>query len=188
MRRAALLLAAVLLLGSARSEPGPKPDPVIAACEAATAFAEWELARRDGKPVFSTDGVGMGIPPGPAPDSFDRFDWGDPATGKSAPPPQRTLLVALHALDGQSAVTGCASLRAMLDARHIGYGEQAVARAQEEGRAVISLSLPAASESEAVLGLANEMGPYNSSADLYLLRRDAAGKWRVVGFSPLWIS
>lgn len=188
MRRAAFLLAAVLLLGSARSGPASKPDPAIAACDAATAFAEREIGRRKGQLVFSPDSVGMGIPPGQASYDFGRFEWNEPVSARKVPPPPQALMAALYKLDSQSSISGCPSLRAMLDARHIGYGEQAVAHAQEKGWIVISMSMPAASENEAVFAEAEEMGPLNGSSDLYLLRRNTAGKWRVAGFSQLWIS
>ncbi|MES2443125.1 MAG: hypothetical protein V4574_09870 [Pseudomonadota bacterium] len=186
MRRAALLLAA-LSPGCSGPQPAAPPDPAIAACEAATAFAEQEIGRRGTELVFADEPGSMGIPPGPARD-FDRFAFYDPAGGKKISPPPAALMAALHAIESKSALSGCPSLRAMLDARHIGHGPRAVARAKDKDWPVISLSMPAAGESEAVLAKSSASGPLYSDGDLYYLRRDAGGKWRVIGISPLWIT
>ena len=138
MRRALFLLAAVPVLGSSRLPPTARPDPGAAACEAATAFAEEEIATYKGKLVFSASSAGMGIPEGYAPGTFERIEWYRPGTAKKLSPPPVDLLVTLHKNESQSAISGCPALLAMLDAGKHVLVEKPLATSVPEAQAMVA--------------------------------------------------
>ncbi len=167
------------------------------ACAAALAFVEHELERsaiHKYAIVFSTDDVNF------LAESVEEepLEWereGDVISNEIIPGPPKSLLRRLAAAGGRSAIAHCPSVTALLKARGIAFGPDAVAAAMDvEGEtyraSIQSVSLPvvARSGNEAVLESSGLAGSFGGGGELHYLKRDERGVWRVIGGAGLWVS
>ncbi|HEX6740811.1 MAG TPA: hypothetical protein VF079_03325 [Sphingomicrobium sp.] len=169
----------------------PRALPNAAACDAAWAYIETELARpRDRPIVLSTDPVELfpGLPNG---------DWGDVRTEKASravtPSPEVTRKVA--EAGATNAVRSCPSIRKKLSKLGIAYGRQAVAMARNVPdrrpyRArILWVSMPQLTDDQqgAVLIERGMFAMFDGGSALhYLVRRD--GRWQLLSTHGLYVS
>lgn len=107
--------------------------------------------------------------------------------------PAQTTARAYLALPPKSAAS-CSEIREAASARSIRVVTAAPARKPSvDGRyaeRVYRLSMPVASPmgDEALMGVDSVSGPMAGGGLIFLLRKDSAGRWRVAGMKPSWVS
>ena len=183
---AAVALAAIGGVQSAREVRLPVTQ---AQCDVAWAYIERILAEADGPVVFDDEPFFFLELPDPA------TRWIRPGTGPTvyvAPPPAALV----QALQSQSPVRACESIRQRLDARRARFGSAAVRWALRVPRGrnyrarIVHLSLPAVSADgrEAVMGEGGSSAPTAGGAGLVYLLRNEAGAWREAAAIGLYVS
>lgn len=167
-----------------------------AACEVAAAYAAIVVANANSRAVvFTADDE-----PFYGPIAGGEWFMMNSQRPTSATPPPAALVKRLEDQGNRNAVGRCLSVRKLLDGRSIGYGQKKVdaqtkldafKKPAELFRATIqTISVPVVSVDgkQAVLASSAISGPLAAGGMLELLNRQPDGSWKVVAFSPLWVS
>jgi hypothetical protein len=192
LKRLTILLS-LLLASSVANRPLVQND-ASERCRAAAAYAEHILARHarfNIVTVFSSDDELLDDVQ--VARRWFREPVDDEQAAIAAPP--RALLRALASSESLSAVRECAAVAALLRARGVNFGPEAVAAATNVSgdtyhASIEGFSLPVIDRAgaTAVLKARGASGMLAGGSFLYLLRRNGAGAWVVYGSAPLSIS
>lgn len=174
----------MLLFSFALALAGNDPAPP-AACDVALAFVELRHGGKQALPLVMT------------PERESLFGWnrGGIAAEMAADPPPAELIARLEA-GLTSALLHCPGLPAELEKRRIAHGRDAAQRAAvadasgRYGANVISVALPvlSADGNQALVAASTVRGQENGEGEVFHLRRQTDGSWRIVARAMTWIS
>lgn len=167
-----------------------QPSPECALAE--SYLLSFPVVQNGGPVVFSDKNES-----GPREDG--RLEWRDIESQRSNPKPiagpPGELISGLRAGGGASAIKHCANVRELLDSKGIRYGKDAVNSGGSSNVAlfkstILGISLPVISRdgSKAVLVESFYAGMLLGRGNVTYLKRQADGKWKVVGEAMLWVS